>query len=369
MVLAPHPDDETLGAGGLLQRAAARGVPMRVVFATDGDDNPWPQRVVERRLWIDANARARWGSRRRGEGYAALEALGLPRECAVFLGLPDRGLTRLLLDQPTQAVRSLAAQIAEWRPSVLVMPSLRDQHPDHNALAVLTLVALWTFPVDERPIVLTYVVHPFDTALFPDGLGLRLTSTEQARKRQAVECHAAQLLFQRRVHRCATASLERFAVLSSALQVDVQTCVRDARLDEGTLCVRIVGWWWRLRPVRLLVVAWDSEGRPMALRLSLLPGRSRVVLRDRASGVVVGSGRRVVRGRVTRIVVRAPGAAGAARLFVKLVTRRRIFDRDGWIEGMVRGPRSEGAASTPLEMTNDRGCGVWPPDPIVGTSS
>src|SRR5882672_10858445 len=69
MVLAPHPDDETLGAGGLLQRAAARGVATRVVFATDGDDNPWPQRVVERRLWIGADARARWGARRRGEGY------------------------------------------------------------------------------------------------------------------------------------------------------------------------------------------------------------------------------------------------------------------------------------------------------------
>jgi LmbE family N-acetylglucosaminyl deacetylase len=58
LVLAPHPDDEALGTGGLLQAAALLGVPVRVVFATNGERNPWAQRAVERRLWLDRNAEA-----------------------------------------------------------------------------------------------------------------------------------------------------------------------------------------------------------------------------------------------------------------------------------------------------------------------
>ena len=47
LVLAVHPDDESLCAGGLIQHALAHGAKVRVVFITDGDNNPWPQRFVE----------------------------------------------------------------------------------------------------------------------------------------------------------------------------------------------------------------------------------------------------------------------------------------------------------------------------------
>jgi LmbE family N-acetylglucosaminyl deacetylase len=48
LVVAPHPDDETLGAGGLLQRAAARGAAVRLCYATSGENNPWAQAAFER---------------------------------------------------------------------------------------------------------------------------------------------------------------------------------------------------------------------------------------------------------------------------------------------------------------------------------
>ncbi|MCB1569830.1 MAG: PIG-L family deacetylase, partial [Xanthomonadales bacterium] len=48
LVVVPHPDDETLATGGLIQRALLAGAALRVVFATDGDNNPWPQRWLER---------------------------------------------------------------------------------------------------------------------------------------------------------------------------------------------------------------------------------------------------------------------------------------------------------------------------------
>jgi LmbE family N-acetylglucosaminyl deacetylase len=40
MVLVPHPDDEVLGCGILLQRARAVDAATRVVFVTDGENNP-----------------------------------------------------------------------------------------------------------------------------------------------------------------------------------------------------------------------------------------------------------------------------------------------------------------------------------------
>src|SRR2546425_648865 len=59
LLLAPHPDDEALAMGGLLQRAAAVGATIHVAFITDGEDNPWPQRAADRRWRIGPHERAR----------------------------------------------------------------------------------------------------------------------------------------------------------------------------------------------------------------------------------------------------------------------------------------------------------------------
>ena len=97
LILAPHPDDESLATAGLIQRAVKAGAKVRVLFATDGDNNPWPQRFLERKLQISLTDRARWGRRRRKEALTALDLLGLRKDCVRFLGLPDQGITNLLM--------------------------------------------------------------------------------------------------------------------------------------------------------------------------------------------------------------------------------------------------------------------------------
>ena len=52
MLFAPHPDDESLATGVYLQRAVACGAVVRVVYATDGERNCWPQRVLEHKVRI-----------------------------------------------------------------------------------------------------------------------------------------------------------------------------------------------------------------------------------------------------------------------------------------------------------------------------
>ena len=143
LVLAPHPDDEALATGGLLQRAAEAGVETRIIFLTDGDNNPWPQRVIERRWRVSsAEARARWGTLRRNEARASLLVLGQGTCETEFWSLPDQGLTELLLSGGTAFTGRLRDAAAAWRPTLLVAPSVYDQHPDHSAVGLAVDIVL-----------------------------------------------------------------------------------------------------------------------------------------------------------------------------------------------------------------------------------
>ena len=77
MLIAPHPDDEALACSVILQKAVRATAAIRIVYVTDGDDNPWPQRAVERRWSLSASDRKRWGKLRRAEALAALQILGV----------------------------------------------------------------------------------------------------------------------------------------------------------------------------------------------------------------------------------------------------------------------------------------------------
>ena len=193
LVLAPHPDDEVLATGGLIQQALAAGAALRVIVATDGDNNPWPQRWVEKRWRIDATARERWGRRRRAEGLAALSCLGVADTDVRFLGWPDSGLTdRLLADADGESC--LAEEITRFRPSVLVAPVLGDTHPDHSALRVMLELAL--AQADVAPCRrLGFRVHGIGAET--SYRALTLNAEQVQRKQDATLAHTSQLVLSR----------------------------------------------------------------------------------------------------------------------------------------------------------------------------
>src|SRR5262245_26811630 len=88
MLFAPHPDDESLATGVFLQRTVSAGAAVRVVYATDGERNCWPQRVLERKVRLREKDRRRWGARRRNEALEALRILGIKPLDVRFLSLP-----------------------------------------------------------------------------------------------------------------------------------------------------------------------------------------------------------------------------------------------------------------------------------------
>lgn len=190
LVVAPHPDDETLAAGVLIQQVMAAGGCVRVLLLTDGDDNPWPQRWLERRWRIKAEDRQRWGRRRREEVQRALAHLGLPMSSLHALGWPDMGLVARLRDDLPQALHVLRAGIDGFAPNLVVLPALGDRHPDHGAAHVLCRLALAQHdaPVD----LLTYPVH----GGHEDGLAMVTkegTLAQRERKRGALAEHATQM--------------------------------------------------------------------------------------------------------------------------------------------------------------------------------
>lgn len=197
LVLAPHPDDESLAAGGLIQRALERRARVRIAWITDGDDNPWPQRVLERRVRIGAPQRAAWGQRRCDEAQAALRELGAANVATQRLAWPDGGVTWKLIDETAAVIAQLHALIEQARPTLLVLPDLADSHPDHSALHVLVELVLNGMPAERRPQCLCYLLHGRAPNDAPRRIALKLTPQEQARKRAAICAHQSQIALSR----------------------------------------------------------------------------------------------------------------------------------------------------------------------------
>jgi len=198
MVVAPHPDDESLATGGILQQARADHAQVRILMLTSGDNNPWVQRLVEHRVSIGRADRDRWGRRRENEARASLECLGLPQDVLTFLNYPDQGLTPMLKQGDDSLVDRMEKEIEDFRPTLVLGPSPADLHPDHSAAAVFLAMALrrleTRIPVPE---LLEYLVHtrgrPALRALY-----LPLTPLQTHFKRKAILCHEAQFAFSRR---------------------------------------------------------------------------------------------------------------------------------------------------------------------------
>lgn len=160
LVIAPHPDDETIATGELIQHVRSAGGTVDILLLTAGDNNPWPQRWLERRLLVGSADRRRWGQRRRQEVGRALARLGLREEALHPLELPDMGVTARLREDLPGLVRAWGAWLARCRPTLVAMPSLADGHPDHSAAHVLARLAVAEgSTVGEAPLLLSYLVH------------------------------------------------------------------------------------------------------------------------------------------------------------------------------------------------------------------
>jgi LmbE family N-acetylglucosaminyl deacetylase len=330
LVIAPHPDDESIGAGGLLLRAKAAGAEVRVIFCTSGDDNPWPQRAIEKRVFISASARLRWAARRREEARAALRFLIGSDAGSVFLNLPDQGVTRVLLRGGEQTIATLRAEFAALRPTIVVLPSADDAHPDHSALHVLSRFAFSGALAGCR--VLTYMVHRRGKSAPWPSLFLRLTAAEMRDKRQAILCHETQMVLSRRRFTAYARAEEPYDLLPKAAETSALHPVSEACFEDGALKLLVRTARAPLPRRRLFVAA---QSIPLGMvRWSLpLPSRSRCVeLKDETCGALQRQCTVRVKGSLTEVRIPAAALHPLESVFVKVSSRRLFFDSSGWRE-------------------------------------
>ena len=170
LVVAPHPDDETLCCAGVIQRVVHAGGRASVVWITSGDASFLDLLLIGKSLTGGASKQRALAEQRMREARAAASLLGVPGDRQLFLGYPDRGVLELLT-APRNAIytsrstasaavpypdalfpghaysgasleRDFAAVLERIRPTLVLAPSPRDSHPDHRGAALLTLRAM-----------------------------------------------------------------------------------------------------------------------------------------------------------------------------------------------------------------------------------
>ncbi len=180
VILAAHPDDETLMAAGLIAEAHLRGIHVNVIVATDGEGSH-PRSPTHQPTDLIAL--------RRSEVVAAVAALA-PTASLHLLGLGDGRL----IDEHDQMVRTLVQIIGVHGPSTLLVSTWRgDRHPDHEAAALAAASAAWRTDARhlEAPIWLWHWGSP-DTAL-PPGPTLPLSDDTLHAKHLAMQEHRSQV--------------------------------------------------------------------------------------------------------------------------------------------------------------------------------
>lgn len=175
LVLAPHPGEETLGCGGLIAEACARGRPPYVAILADGSgthpaSRAWPP--------------ARLAALRQQETRAATAALGLDPDRLLFVGLFDGTVPA---SGPFFDAVVGAIALVMWRQdcNVICAPADGAPHSDHRAAHAIAVA------VAQRTGVRRFGFSPY--AALPEGTGLRLDiARHRAVKDRALALHASQ---------------------------------------------------------------------------------------------------------------------------------------------------------------------------------
>lgn len=174
VVVAPHADDETIGAHALMTRLRRRGVEARVLVVTDGHAShrgsiAWP--------------RPRLVRERQRETRRVVRRIGIGAGDVTFLGLPDGGLASM----PARVARGIAAALHRApRPMLIVAPAADDDHPDHRIVAAGVAAARMAHTRH-----LSYLVWPAGGRV-RGARCLALTSQERLAKRHAIRCYRTQ---------------------------------------------------------------------------------------------------------------------------------------------------------------------------------
>ena len=199
LVLSPHPDDEVLATGGIVQEALARGIPVEVVFYTNGDNNEFAYLFYRKAFTLEPGQAISSGQTRALEALQAGRQLGLNIRDEVFLGYPDFGTLEIWKSRWGDAepfrsmfteqnavpywfaqtpdapyvgesiLTDLKTALLDFKPTKVFVSHPADTNPDHTALNLFARTALWDLKDVIQPEVYSFLTHYGD---WPQPRGL-----------------------------------------------------------------------------------------------------------------------------------------------------------------------------------------------------
>lgn len=247
LLLAPHPDDETIGCGGSLALHQSHDDPVKVIVLTDGGyAEGWD---VDREEYIAI---------REQETRLAMSVLGVSD--VEFWRLPDRGLI-----VEAASVGRLVATLKDYQPTLLYIPSPQEAHPDHVAATQLAWAAIEEVGFSGR-VCLYEVAMPIRPNLLVD------ITTVVGEKERAMACYKSQL----QLHDYTSMILGLNRYRSYSLPGSVTHAEAFWCLDSGeavTTALRHIRWQMAHRPAHpsalespLVSIIVRTRNRPQLLR-------------------------------------------------------------------------------------------------------
>jgi N-acetyl-1-D-myo-inositol-2-amino-2-deoxy-alpha-D-glucopyranoside deacetylase len=242
LILAPHIDDESISSAGLIQEALRVGAAIKIVYATNGDENLASLMHPMKRLDLSPESFVSLGETRMTEAIAAMSKLGIPASSLLFLGFPDQGLTPMLLKNyseqnpfispgtrftfnpyantyhPNEVYAGVNVDtdlkeiVSEFKPTIVVVSHPRDKHPDHRALyqylehvknelpnlSFKTYTYLVHYPLypPQKEFAPTEFLYPPKKLFTPEGwFSYDLSANQEGTKLQAINEYHTQLKF------------------------------------------------------------------------------------------------------------------------------------------------------------------------------
>lgn len=147
VIIAPHPDDESLGCGGTIALLQKLGLSVHVIFVSDGTlSHPNSKKYPAEKL----------RQLRETEAIDALKALHIPAANASFMRLKDRSVPNPGNPDFDVAVNLLLQELKRIKPETVLVTWEKDPHLDHRASYQILNSAIKK--LDQKPRILEYLI-------------------------------------------------------------------------------------------------------------------------------------------------------------------------------------------------------------------
>ncbi len=189
MVIAPHPDDESLGCGGTIALLRKAGLPVCVVFVSDGTlSHPNSKKYPAEKLRL----------LRESEALNALKILNVDAADASFMRIKDRSVPNAAKPGFADAVNRMQQIFDHFKPDTILVTWAKDPHPDHQASWQIVNKTIANF--NPKPRILQYLIWIWELGEQADlvinqytKLYAVKTASVLQQKKQAIAAHISQV--------------------------------------------------------------------------------------------------------------------------------------------------------------------------------